>query len=801
LYVAPDCHLGINPMAKSRRVAPNPDVANRDFSSRKTLLSGEARLLTPDTGARIVAAMIGAAIVYVAYWPSDSTEVSAGAARYLVAWLIAAAAIAIASFGPVRRADRWIDSLAFCFAGWMTCSLVFNASDANVRLGINELGWWIAIAALIFVGRRVAATVSFSHAMLHLFAVTSLGVALCGWHQLFIGFPQMIAEYQADPEATLRQLGIQAEEGSAMRVVFENRLYDGGPTGTFALANSMAVMLVGGWVAMIGLLWIAWRDINFFKRLMWVVGITVVGGMILASRSRSAVLSLLLLAAVVALRAIIIRRHRIPILRDHFRWAIAATGLLTLGASVGVYMLRNAEWIQQAPASLVIRFHYWLASFKMVGNHPWLGVGPGQFKSRYEAFRSPTSIEQIADPHQFLIQTLTAGGVPALALLMLLLLGLVWLHWLRTERGDGELGFKDDQAMGVSPSVQALFIGGGIAIAGYFLVGSGLVNLFSLDPYVFATALSGGFAFMLWTGKSSPSEVGTVARDRDLGETNDLRIIGRCAAATMAIALLTSGGMTVPGISIMMWMMAAIGSPIGYVAADPSSRFASFRQRPVLVAGGILLVIWYVLGIAPIERTRVLENRSTELLSLGQIEPAIVAMEESAKADVWNPEPWLLQVSVASSLAISQPPLREPWEKRWLIAEQEAVHRAPQDPVLRRQLGDQWLWHFQRYGEPLALERARTLFADAVRLSPSHEAYAAQLAAITREMNDDQAAIRFAGRAEELSQLGGYYERTLGFIMIAPVKMLGEQATAGLVRRPASEVLEELLAQSSSTSR
>ena len=48
--------------------------------------------------------------------------------------------------------------------------------------------------------------------------------------------------------------GINAPPGSSERMVFANRLMDGGPTATFALANSLAAMLLFGVVLAVGVL-------------------------------------------------------------------------------------------------------------------------------------------------------------------------------------------------------------------------------------------------------------------------------------------------------------------------------------------------------------------------------------------------------------------------------------------------------------------------------------------------------------------------------------------------------------------
>ncbi len=71
--------------------------------------------------------------------------------------------------------------------------------------------------------------------------------ATIGWYQKLIELPNLIAQYHDNPDRMLRAFNIPSDQLSAMRVRFENRLFDGGPTGTFALTNSLAALLTVEW--------------------------------------------------------------------------------------------------------------------------------------------------------------------------------------------------------------------------------------------------------------------------------------------------------------------------------------------------------------------------------------------------------------------------------------------------------------------------------------------------------------------------------------------------------------------------
>jgi hypothetical protein len=89
--------------------------------------------------------------------------------------------------------------------------------------------------------------------------------------------------------------------------------------------------------------------------------------------------------------------------------------------------------IAEAPKSLSFRKIYWDTSVRLIADHPWLGIGPGNFQSHY-AWRKPVGAsETIADPHQAILETAAWHGIPMAILLLVVLLA--WLlHIIRRAR-------------------------------------------------------------------------------------------------------------------------------------------------------------------------------------------------------------------------------------------------------------------------------------------------------------------------------------------------------------------------------
>jgi O-antigen ligase len=793
-------------MAKNRRVAGSQTNSQ---AVAQPVVQGEAervRLFSNATGQQIVVAMFAAAMVYVAYWPYDSIEVQQGAARYLVAWLLITAIVALVSFPRVLTANVIVDVLAWAMAGWMAISLYAQHEQANVRSGVNECGWWLATAAVITVSRRVATDRVTTLALLRLFAVVAVGVAIYGWHQWWIGIPKMIADYQRDPEAMLEQVGIVAEKGSAMRVVFENRLYDGGPTGTFALANSMAVMLLGGLVVVTGLYIVARPTLARVQHYVYPLAIAIVFGMVLASRSRSAVLAILLLTALLV--AMQFRQRAGRWMRAHRLRSllIVISATLVVGGSL-LYALRGTEWLEQAPASVAIRLNYWRASMSMLSDSPWFGVSPGQFKASYESYRAAASNEQIADPHQFLLQIATAGGLPALAVLVLMIVCMVWrpgavrvtIDQANEAKGTTKSGetHTPGEANAVAAGGGTVLVGALLALCGVWIFGAAVGQVPTFDAGLVATIGAVVFAAIAMFGDGGVS--------REKGERS-LRSAAGYAVVAMAIAMLTSGGISVPGVSLFAWALLGLVTPVQVAEQTRGAEQARTAEsvqgtqsfgvnRPTVVLACAIIVcllVWHRVGIAPIDKSKAALNRFEFAWSQQQIEAAVTALEDAALADRWDVSPWVQLAAIYRSLAVARPGEREKWEASWDQAEQEAIARAPRDPVVLKQLGDNRLIHFQRYQEPVAVQRANAIFERVVELSPSHQAYAAQWAAILAFLGDPRAA-DVAKKAQTLSRAGGYYERSLEYTLIFPLESTEALGSEEAVQKPASQVLAKLL--------
>jgi hypothetical protein len=272
-------------------------------------------------------------------------------------------------------------------------------------------------------------------------------------------------------------------------------------------------------------------------------------------------------------------------------------------------------------------------------------------------------------------------------------------------------------------------------------------------------------------------------------------------ALAIAIDLMFAGGVTVPGVALPWWVMLGVwvgltdwgydglgrmAAGVGNSAAGDVNKRSAWRWGLAVVAS-ILLVGWYVTAVLPIERGLGAMGRFEAAWGAGGESDAVDALRRAAEADRWDPGPTMMLAEVAIQLAVEQPGRRAEWESIWEAAETETLRRCGDDPVVVRQLADNRLWHYQRYGDRAVLEQGARMYERCVGLAPAHETYAAQLAEIYFELADVRGA-EMASRAEQLSKLGGYFERTFPYLRLMPA-VRQQSSVRERVRLPASEVL------------
>src|SRR5581483_10253345 len=93
--------------------------------------------------------------------------------------------------------------------------------------------------------------------------------------------------------------------------------------------------------------------------------------------------------------------------------------------AIAAVLLCQTTWAARGLAkfweSSAKRNDYWIATWSMIRDHPWLGVGPGNFGRHYLKYMLPRAFEQIKDPHNFVLEIWATSGLFALGALLVTL--------------------------------------------------------------------------------------------------------------------------------------------------------------------------------------------------------------------------------------------------------------------------------------------------------------------------------------------------------------------------------------------
>ncbi|TWU49605.1 O-antigen ligase family protein [Rubripirellula reticaptiva] len=736
-------------------------------------------------GQVVALAILAGVAVYVGYHPSDSIAVEQGDGLWFSLMGIAIATVVAATRpSPAIALDR-LDGLAIGLAGWMMLAALVTTGGfsfygrppiGSLRVATNEAWLWVAGAAILVAGRRLFAQVEVQRAVLAIGVIISMGLAVHGLHQQFVSLPANRAAYQQDPDAVVRMAGMDAAAGTAERMRFENRLFDGGPSATFALANSFAAVLLVGIAGAAGVIRFRFSQMPMWRRWIWGAVVLIGVAAMIAARSRSATLAMVIAIGWLWLSSsgwLSAASSRAALQRRVALKGLAAIAVVAMVGGACVAVFGNREWIEAAPASLAFRFQYWRTTLQMVADHPLWGAGPGNFQSLYERYRESTATEQISDPHNFFFETLASGGWVAAAILVAMVVVGIRLS-LRKPPSVGNAA-EDGTA---SASVQPVAVGAAVGFVLVWMIGFASRSVPDLDASLVVVPFALALAWFAWPDamRLSRSAVHTIAVSGLLG---------------LMVHLSVAGGWTVPGVAVWIWILAAMTTgTIG--RADLGSESSWIRRWALPVGCVLLMVAMYVMSLRPVGAEKRWLATAELAQATGQIGRTRVSLEQAAAADGWavTPRLWLadfyLWKMILSDEADGD---RDETRRRWAEMLEAAKVRSGENPSVYRQIGVAQLHLYQRFGRPEDLQAAEKTFADVVRWSPANQWAMAQMAEIKRAVGDSQASREFADQAKRLSELGGNLERALYLQSIYVVRPIGREVQGGPVRARADQLL------------
>ena len=711
----------------SRQKSPPPPVAAPDAVAklRPWLLAGAAALL------------VARPLV-----PSESVATNGGA-PFVLLWIGLALAWAAAGvFGgtlPVRCG--WIDLAALALWFCHVASALVAVANAAPRPALNMLWEWTGMLLAYCLVRQLLRTPREARALAMVMVALAAGLAVASAYDRQVVQPAVRAHYAADPVSALREAGVAPQQ----RKQFEDRLNSPEPLATFALTNSLAGFLTPWLILALG---VFFQELRLTRRRMALAALAcciAIAVCMFWTKSRSAYLA----AAAGGLAVTLGTLRPWQWLKTRRAWLIAAAlaALLTSGVAYAIaFEAVDHDLFLGARRSLEFRLEYWRATAAMIVDHPLLGVGPGNFQSRYTQYKLPQASEEIADPHSFVFEVAATAGLPALVALLLLLAGIGVKAWQCRGAGSGPTaetvhdarGRTYAAAIGDSDATRHVLGGGlaGLALAIPLGLVSGSMPNVNAVSIVALSAILAAFALRGWV------------RDGRLSAP-----LLAAAAGALLLNLLAAGGMGFPGVALSLWLLLALGLTSAEGFSPPAERGRAWQAAAM--AGTLLLAVaCYFTVYRPTLTTQ-------GLLARAEAEPrqARELLRQAVDADPWGSEAPGRLAAVEFEIWRHKP--AEDWRHFADIAE-EALARNRFSSSLWFRTGEMYAGAYRLRPDAELAGRAAEHFRRAVELYPTLPLAHARLSQALRTAGGDAVGAGMAAaEALRLHDLTPHAEKKL----------------------------------------
>jgi O-Antigen ligase len=520
-------------------------------------------------------------------------------------WFVAA--IGWAVWRASSRQIQWRGSavevglLSIALLMWLSAGVAAHYKHPALLISSE----WLVLFIAFCLVRQLARTPSDDRGLLAALVASAVSISAFALYQYTVEFPQIRRTYGTNLEALLDAMA--AENVVANPELLQRRLLDDNVFGTYSHPNSLA-----SYLALLLPVVIAWTlkakgksrteeaKPSYLLPLAFCLataGTLLVGLALWLTHSRGAILGSLFVG--LAVLAVYGRRF----FRAHK--AVLLTVLAVM--AVGTVLLFRTDWLARGITkfweSSQKRTDYWIATWSMIGDHPWLGVGPGNFGRLYPRYMPPRAFEQVKDPHNFLLEMWATGGAFAL-LALVITLGMFFRRaWslLRSPWSVSAMERATAQSTGQRAALRAPHAAlqrGEPWIRWEFCVGGmvGLVLGFVLralnqspDEVLLEGASSACRSIIWFTAFALFYSIPWSGTSRSIAMT--------AGVAALLFNLLFSGGIALPSVAQPLWIMVALTLNS---LSDPvvnETRDARWLQRilPLPILGGIGLAYFVLL--------------------------------------------------------------------------------------------------------------------------------------------------------------------------------------------------------------
>ena len=694
-------------------------------------------------------------------YPSEAAAAHGDGLPVVMLWLALAVCWLFSVAGGRRFVLRFggTDAAAGLLIALYAAAALWAARHESPRPALNMLWEWTGMGLGFFLTRQLLRGAVEARAMITVMIALAAGLSGYGLYQRSVEMPRDEEEYKLDPDATAHAAGVWAPAGSPQRQHLEDRLKNREPMATFALTNSLAAMLAPWLVLAIG---IAASCSTRRKAVRCILPALLIAACLALTKSRSSYVAVAVGLALWGLAKVFrtrrVRKDGAQVSRT--RRVPAAI----LGAALAAAVLLAALWAAGLPPSLLAakaaksfgyRLQYWQATLRMIAEHPLAGCGPGNFQDAYTAYKLPEASEEVADPHNFLLEVWATAGTPAMLALVALLASFAWrmgtvpisaatTPCVVPGHKNGTVPFAPvDQGAGDRSG--PLFAG---LVAG-FLLAVPLGQIGAAPPALAATLLGlplAGVCLLLWAP--------WVRDQAPPGARRLTPAVAGVGVAVMLVNLSAAGGIGQPGVAGSFWLLLAL-------ALDGQGERTLPRPAAwsMLAAALALTAACYVTGYRPVLRSEAALRSAEVALFNDRGSDALQDLDEAARAEPLAAEPWRQLAGLTFQQWQRQP--SEENFRRFDLCMKTALERAPRAAATWLAAGERYTAVFAHSRQAADRDAALDAYRRAVQLYPNNALYHAEFALALRAVGQRDAFRREADAALDLDKLNPHAEKRL----------------------------------------
>jgi tetratricopeptide (TPR) repeat protein len=477
----------------------------------------------------------------------------------------------------------------------VACMFVSATAAAGYKHAAWLAAWeWLGLFVAFCLVRQFAVSPEEQHGLFAAVLATAVPLSAYAVYQYTVELPEIRRQYGADPDKlhkAMAQQHVYLDTDDPLLELLRRRVNENNVYGTYAHPNSFAGYLALWLPCLAGAAVVSYRGRAPRWQTALAVAFALLGGVALwLTHSRGAILAL----AVVGLAAAILFNWRRVLLVDKRVWAVGVVCMAVAGfLTVRLGLFTSA--FGKNTGTMAKRLDYWPATWKMIADHPWLGVGPANFGRAYPRWMSETASEKIKEPHNFALEVWSSAGLFALLGLLTALAAFFFsvVRWLGGWTGSGSDALVHDARPSNHlttrppdhPTVRWEFYLGGTCglLLGFILYAGDLAK----EEVLRAGIVSAGRSVLWFLAFAVFERIRWTARAR----------VGVLTAgvAALLLNLCVSDGIGFPSVALMLWVAVALAlSALPQQRVEWASNQAAARALPLPLLAATAL--FYFLG-------------------------------------------------------------------------------------------------------------------------------------------------------------------------------------------------------------